>query len=299
MTHSAPTGAAQAVALPRGRSLDLSTPRVMGVLNVTPDSFSDGGEFASPAAALARALQIAEEGAAVLDLGGESTRPGARSVPVAEEEARVLPVIEALVARDYPLPISIDTRRARVARSALAAGASLVNDVTGLADPEMAGVVAEAGAGLVIGHIRGTPETMQKDPRYQDVVVEVELELLMARARAISAGVAQERVLLDPGIGFGKLLEHNLALLGAIPRLAAHGPLVIGVSRKAMLGHLLGGREPRQRAAGGVGAAVFAALRGASLIRTHDVAATRDALVVAWALEQAARAAREEGSRVA
>lgn len=286
------------IALPRECTLDLSAPRTMGVLNVTPDSFSDGGEFVRPEAAVARALAIAEEGAAVLDVGGESTRPGARSVQPAEELSRVLPVIEALIAQGYPLPISIDTRRASVARAALAAGAHLVNDVTGLQDPEMACAVAEAGAGLVIGHIRGTPETMQKDPRYQAVVDEVEIELLAARARALSAGVAPERILLDPGIGFGKLLEHNLALLAALPRLAQHGPVVIGVSRKSMLGALLGGRPARDRAAGGIGAAVFAALRGASLLRTHDVAATTDALRVAWALEQAAATAGE-GPRVA
>lgn len=276
------------VALPGGRTLDLSAPRVMGVLNVTPDSFSDGGAWLDPERAVERAFALAAEGAAVVDVGGESTRPGAREVPAGEELGRVLPVIERLVARGLPVPISIDTRKAAVARAALQAGAALVNDVSCLADPELPGVVAAAGAGLVIGHIRGAPETMQREPRYRDVVAEVEAELLAARERALLLGVDPARVLLDPGIGFGKLLEHNLRLLGALPRLAAHAPLVVGLSRKSTIGQLLGGRAPGERLAGGLGAAVFAALAGARLLRAHDVLPTVDALRVAWALQQEA-----------
>lgn len=270
------------VRLARGLELALEAPGVMGVLNVTPDSFSDGGRhLADPVGA---GLRLVEEGAVVLDVGGESTRPGAAPVPLDEERRRVLPVIEGLVRAGCPAPISVDTRKAALAREALAAGAALVNDVSGLSDPDLAGVVAAAGAGLVLGHIQGTPETMQAAPRYVDVVGEVEAWLAARRAAAVAAGVDPAAVLLDPGIGFGKALEHNLALLAALPRLAAHGPLVVGLSRKAMLGALLGGRPVEGRLFGGLGGAVVAACRGAALVRTHDVAATVDALRVAWAI---------------
>jgi dihydropteroate synthase len=274
----------------------------MGVLNVTPDSFSDGGQHLDPTRAVERAWSLAAEGAAVVDLGAESTRPGAAPVPPEEQLRRLLPVLERLREGGFATPISVDTRSGQVARAALRAGAALVNDVSCLADPDLAAAAAEVGALLVISHIRGTPADMQHDPRYADPVAEVERELLAARARAERAGLAAERVLLDPGIGFGKRLEHNLRLLAAgVPRLAAYAPVVVGVSRKAMLGQLLardGEAAPRpvqERLAGGLGAAVFAALRGARLVRTHDVAPTVDALRVAWALEEARRAGDADG----
>jgi dihydropteroate synthase len=256
----------------------------MGVLNATPDSFSDGGRHLDPAAALASARAMVAAGAAVLDVGGESTRPGADPVSAADELGRVLPVIEALAAADLRVPISIDTRKASVAREAVAAGAALVNDVTGLADPEMAQVAAEAGAALVLGHIQGDPRTMQAAPIYDDVVSEVRAVLSAARDEALAAGLAPEQILVDPGIGFGKTLDHNLTLLTSLAAFADLGPVVVGVSRKSMLGALLDGRPTEQRLAGGLGAAVFAALGGARLVRTHDVAETVDALRVAWRL---------------
>lgn len=279
-----PTITSRIVPLPRGRSLDLSAPVVMGILNVTPDSFWDGGQHPDP---LAAARLLVAEGAAIVDVGGESTRPGARPVDPDEEARRVLPVVEALRQDGLPAPVSIDTRRAGVARAALAAGATIVNDVSGLADPAMAEVVAAAGAAVIIGHLRGTPETMQQAPRYDDVVAEVTAELAAARDRALAAGVPPERVLVDPGIGFGKALHHNLALLAALPRLAALGPVCVGLSRKSSLGALLGGRPVEGRLAAGLGGAVFCALRGASIIRTHDVLPTVDALTVALAIERA------------
>lgn len=259
-------------------------PQVMGVLNVTPDSFSDGGEFLALEAALTQGRALLEGGAAVIDVGGESTRPGAAPVPPSEEEARVVPVISALRAAHPEAVISIDTRRAQVAAAALAAGADLVNDVSGLEDPEMIAVCAAHSAPLILGHIQGLPETMQDDPSYEDVVSEVCAALGAGAARARAAGVS---VLVDPGIGFGKTREHNLALLANIPRLRELGPVVIGVSRKSLLGALTG-RPVDQRLAGGLGAAVSVALAGASLIRTHDVRETCDALRVAWAIRGAA-----------
>lgn len=285
--------------LAHGHRLELDRPRVMGVLNVTPDSFSDGGRHLDPQRALERAWELVGEGAALIDVGGESTRPGAAPVAPAEEWERVRPVLEALARAGLPVPVSIDTRRGAVARAALAAGAALVNDVSCLADPELARAAAEAGAPLIVGHIRGTPADMQRDPRYACVVSEVEAELLAARERAAGLGLDPARVLFDPGIGFGKRLEHNLQLLASgVPRLAAHAPVVIGVSRKAFLGQLAaeaGAPAPvDQRLAGGLAAAVVAALGGARLIRTHDVGPTVDALRVAWAIAQAG-----EGGRVA
>lgn len=281
------------VPLSGGRHLDLSVPRVMGVLNVTPDSFSDGGRHLALDAALAAAERMIAEGAAVIDVGGESTRPGATPVDADEERRRVLPVIEALAARGLGAPISIDTRKAAVARDALAAGATIVNDVTGLGDPAMAGAVAEAGAAVVIGHIQGLPETMQADPRYGDVVGEVHAFLAAARERAVAAGVASDAVLVDPGIGFGKRLPDNLALIRSAGSFADLGPVVVGVSRKSFLGTLLDERPVDDRLAGGLGAAVAAVVAGARLVRTHDVRPTVDALRVAWAIGPAG------GSRVA
>ena len=269
------------VPLPGGRTLSLRRPIVMGVVNVTPDSFSDGGRIADP---VAHALALVAEGASIVDIGGESTRPGAPPVSEAEERARVLPVIEALVKAGLSVPISIDTRKASVARAALAAGAAIVNDVSGLADPGMPRAIAEGRAAVVIMHMQGTPETMQAEPTYSDVVAEVAAYLRERRAVAVNAGVDPAAVLVDPGIGFGKTVDHNLKLLRYLGRLADIGPVVVGISRKSTLGAVLGGRPIHGRLPGGVGAAVWSVLHGASVVRTHDVLPTLDALRVVGAI---------------
>jgi dihydropteroate synthase len=259
---------------------------LVGVLNVTPDSFSDGGEFADLEAAVARGRLLASEGAALVDVGGESTRPGAGPVPAELELARVLPVIEVLAADG--IAVSIDTSKAAVAQAALEAGAVLVNDVTALrGDPELASVVAGSGADLCLMHMLGEPRTMQDDPRYDDVVAEVESFLAERADLAVAAGVARERIALDPGIGFGKTLAHNLALLRALPRLARLGPLLLGVSRKRFLGALTGREVAEDRVAASVAAALYCYRGGAHLLRVHDVRATADALAVERALEGA------------
>jgi dihydropteroate synthase len=269
----------------RGATFDLSRRAlVLGVLNVTPDSFSDGGRYADPERASERALALADEGADLLDVGGESTRPGARPVPATEEIARVRPVLERLAGR-LPIPISIDTRKAEVAEVALDLGAGIVNDISGLAaGPALAAVAARHGAGLLLMHMQGSPETMQHEPRYADVVAEVGAFLDAAAERAEAQGVPREAIAFDPGIGFGKTLEHNLALLRGLSALAAHGrPLCVGVSRKSFFEMLLGlGLEERLEA--GLAAAVFAYLRGARIVRTHDVRATVRALRTVEAL---------------
>jgi dihydropteroate synthase len=251
---------------------------VMGVLNATPDSFSDGGRFEGPDAAAAAARRMAAEGAAIVDLGGESTRPGAAPVDEATELARVVPVLERLRGE---MPLSIDTRRAAVARRALELGAVLVNDVSAGRDPGMLPLVASRGAGIVLMHMQGEPGTMQDSPAYADVVAEVEAFLLRRAQDAAAAGVPRDRILLDPGIGFGKRLEHNLALLAALPRLAAHGwPLVVGVSRKRFLGDLTG-RAVGDRRDGTTAAVALAAFHGAAVVRVHDVPPACDAVRVA------------------
>jgi dihydropteroate synthase len=254
----------------------------MGVLNVTPDSFSDGGDFLESAAAVAHARELAARGADLIDIGGESTRPGAEPVGEEIEMGRVMPVIEALQAD--PLPLSIDTSKAAVARAALAGGASFVNDVTALrGDPEMAGVVADAGADVCLVHMLGEPRSMQDDPRYDDVVSEVRAFLEDRLAWAIDQGISEERVWLDPGIGFGKTLEHNLELIRRLGEIVAVGrPVVFGASRKRFLGKLTG-RSERERVAGTVAANVLAFEQGAAMFRVHDVGPTRDALLVAGA----------------
>lgn len=250
---------------------------LMGVVNVTPDSFSDGGRFAGVEEAVAHGRRLAAEGAAIVDVGGESTRPGAEPVAPEVEIERVLPVVRGLAG----LPVSVDTRRAAVAAAALGAGASLVNDVGAGRDPEMFGVVAGARAGILLLHMRGDPQTMQEDPRYGDVVGEVEAFLLGRAQAAEQAGVARERILIDPGIGFGKSLGHNLALLRELPRLAAHGyPVAIGVSRKRLLGDLTG-RPLAERSAATVATTAIAVLLGAALVRVHEIAPNLDALRVA------------------
>jgi dihydropteroate synthase len=253
----------------------------MGVLNVTPDSFSDGGSFMDPAAAVAHAMQMEADGAYLIDVGGESTRPGAEPVPADEELRRVLPVLEQMEG-SVAVPRSIDTSKALVARAAISAGASFVNDVTALAgDPDTAAVVAESGVEVCLMHMRGEPRSMQDDPRYEDVVSEVKAFLEERLAHAVAEGVPEERIWLDPGIGFGKTLEHNLELIRRLGEIAQIGrPLVVGASRKRFLGALTG-RKEGDRLAGSLAAAVLAFERGASMLRVHDVRETRDALAVA------------------
>jgi dihydropteroate synthase len=257
---------------------------IMGVINVTPDSFSDGGRYLDPTAAIAHGLELEREGADSLDIGGESTRPWSEGVSAAEERRRVLPVIEGLVSGGTSAQISIDTSKAAVARDAVAAGASLVNDVTALrGDPDMAALVAETRADCCLMHMLGSPRTMQEDPRYDDVVSDVKMFLEERMAFAISQGIDEERILLDPGIGFGKTRQHNLELLRRLDELVAIGrPIVIGTSRKSFLGGITG-REVDDRLAASLASNVLAYARGARVFRVHDVQATRDALLVAAA----------------
>jgi len=267
--------------------LDLSEPRVMGVLNVTPDSFSDGGRYAGFAAAVARGVAMAEEGAGIIDVGGESTRPGAAAVGVQEELERVIPVIEALAQR-VTVPISVDTSKPEVMRAAIAAGAAMVNDVRALDAPGALDAVAGTGAAVCLMHMRGEPRTMQQAPEYRDVVGEVRDFLAVRLSACDAAGIATTRLCIDPGIGFGKRAEHNLALLAALDRLAAPGiPVLVGVSRKSLVG-MITGRAAGDRLAGSVALAALAVMRGAAIVRAHDVAETVDAVKVAGALRRAA-----------
>jgi dihydropteroate synthase len=255
--------------------------RIMGVVNVTPDSFSDGGQYLDAAAAIAHGLELEAEGAAILDVGGESTRPGAAPVPETEELRRVIPVIEELIAAGSTSQISIDTSKSTVAARALQAGATLVNDVTAFrADPEIAAVVAESGADCCLMHMLGTPRTMQDDPRYDDVVGDIKTFLEERMRFAIDQGIREEKIMLDPGIGFGKTVEHNLELLRRLGELVELGrPVVIGTSRKSFLGKITG-REVDDRVAATVATNVLAYERGARVFRVHDVAPVHDALVV-------------------
>jgi dihydropteroate synthase len=259
----------------------------MGIVNVTPDSFSDGGRFVRAEAAIEHGRRLVGEGAAILDVGGESTRPGSEPVAAQEELARALPVVEGLAAGawDCARPqISIDTRKASVARAALAAGATLVNDVSALRDSEMAAVVAEGGADCCLMHMRGEPRTMQDDPRYEDVVDEVKAFLLERLELAVREGIDEQRVLLDPGIGFGKSDEHNLELLRRLEEIVAIGrPVVIGTSRKGFLGRLGRTAPGADRIAATLATNVLALERGASVFRVHDVAPARESLLVATA----------------
>jgi dihydropteroate synthase len=257
---------------------------IMGVVNVTPDSFSDGGLFLDADAAVRHGLRLAGEGAHILDVGGESTRPGADPVGEDEELRRAVPVIERL-ARECEARLSIDTTKVSVARAALAAGATLVNDVSAFRfDSGMAALVAETGAGCCLMHMLGEPRTMQEDPRYDDVVSEVKAFLEERLAFAVSEGVDEERVWLDPGIGFGKTVEHNLELLRRLDEIVAIGrPVVVGSSRKSFLGKLAGGRDEGERLPGTIATNVLALERGASVFRVHDVAPNADALAVATA----------------
>ncbi|MHB1468382.1 MAG: dihydropteroate synthase [Solirubrobacteraceae bacterium] len=267
----------------------------MGVLNVTPDSFSDGGRYLAPAAAIEHGLELVAQGAAIVDVGGESTRPGAATVPAAQELERVLPVVEGLAAAGLDAAISIDTCKSEVAAASLTAGASIVNDVSALRfDPELAGIVASSGADCCLMHMLGEPATMQTrrgGPRYGDVVDEVRAFLEERMRFAVAEGIAEDRLLLDPGIGFGKTVEHNLTLLRRLREIASLGrPVVVGTSRKSFLGRLAaeasGASQPAgvdERLPGTIATNVLALANGASVFRVHDVAPLRDALAVAAA----------------
>jgi dihydropteroate synthase len=260
----------------------MSDVKLMGVVNVTPDSFSDGGQYLDPAAAVRRGEELLRDGAAILDVGGESTRPGAEPVDEAEELRRVVPVVEGLAACGT---VSIDTSKAAVAAAAIEAGAAIVNDVTALrGDAEMAGVCAEQGVGVVLMHMPGDPRTMQDDPRYDDVVDDVKGFLAARIECAIDAGVVEERIWVDPGIGFGKTLEHNLELLRRLRELRELGrPLVIGTSRKSFIGNV-DGSAVEDRIGGTIASSVLAATEGADVLRVHDVAEMAQALQVAAAV---------------
>lgn len=270
--------------LPRGRTLEAGrVPSVMAILNVTPDSFSDGGIHYERQRAIDAALKFAAEGAAVIDVGGESTRPGSEPVSEQEELDRVVPVIEAVRARSE-VPISIDTRKVRVAAAAIAAGADIINDVTALREPAMRKLAAEHGVPVILMHMRGEPRTMQDDPRYDEVVADVARELRTWRDEAVTAGVSRDRILIDPGIGFGKTFDHNLELLARCDELRAVAPVVIGASRKAFIGHVTGQPGGAPRMAGSLGAVAAAVRGGAALVRVHDVRETIDFLRVTSAI---------------
>lgn len=265
--------------------LSLSHPLVMGIVNVTPDSFSDGGQFASTQRAVEHGLKLVAEGAGILDIGGESTRPNAQPVPLDEELRRVIPVIEAL-SRATSIPLSIDTYKPQVMHAAIEAGACMVNDVRALQEPGALEVVVQSDAGVCLMHMLGTPQTMQHDPIYSDVVTEV-CDFLQQRAQVLlDVGVARERIMLDPGFGFGKRTAHNIMLLQQLSRLCGLGyPVLAGLSRKSVLGKIAG-REASDRLPASLAAAVIAALKGAKILRVHDVKATVDALRVVAAIQE-------------
>ena len=268
-----------------------SGPVIVGILNITPDSFSDGGDFLDPEAAARHAVAMLDEGAGILDLGGESTRPGSDPVSQEEELGRVIPVIERILAACPEAVISVDTYRADTATAALEAGARIINDVTALrGDPSIASVVEKAACPVILMHMQGEPKTMQNEPHYDDVVREVKDFLAQRAEHAISAGVRPENIILDPGIGFGKNLEHNLALLRNLDAIVDLGfPVLVGASRKRFIGDISGVQEARERVFGTVAATVLAYERGASYFRVHDVRANREALAVAEAVLRASR----------
>jgi dihydropteroate synthase len=263
--------------------LILNRPHVMGIVNVTPDSFSDGGKYASTGLAVAHALQLVAEGADILDIGGESTRPGAIPVTLEDELNRVIPVIQALK-NVCQVPLSIDTYKPEVMRQAIAAGADIVNDVNALQAPGALEVVADSNAGICLMHMQGTPQTMQQDPNYDDVVHEVKTFLEARMSAVLAHGIAKERITLDPGFGFGKRTVHNIALIQQLEQLTAIGqPLLVGLSRKSVLGAITGNDE-QQRLYAGIAASVISAMKGAKILRVHDVKATVDALKVVAAI---------------
>ncbi len=258
--------------------LSLDHPLIMGVINVTPDSFSDGGHYLGTAAAVAHARQLISEGADLLDIGGESTRPGAGPVTLDEERRRVLPVLEALA--DAGVPLSVDTRKPELMREAAVAGAAMINDVNGFEAPGALDAVTGTDCAICIMHKQGDPQTMQQAPQYADVVAEVRDYLRQRIAAAEQAGIARDRIVVDPGFGFGKTLDHNLELLRRLDAIAAlQVPVLAGLSRKSMIGKLTG-KDAGDRMAGSIAAALLAAQQGAAILRVHDVAATRDALAV-------------------
>jgi dihydropteroate synthase len=260
------------------QELNLTSPRIMGIVNVTPDSFSDGGFYFKPDAAIAHAEQLLEEGADILDIGGESTRPGAAPVDIQEELDRVIPVIEGL--QGAPALLSIDTRKPEVMRAALTRGAAMVNDIDALQNPQTLEIVAASGAAVCLMHKKGTPQTMQQAPRYENVVNEVKEFLRQRVDAAVAAGIDKSRIAVDPGFGFGKTLEHNLALLAHLREFHALGvPVLAGLSRKSMLGALTG-QGPENRVNASVAAALIAVMNGANILRVHDAGATRDALKI-------------------
>ncbi len=269
-----------------GKLLDLSLPQVMGILNTTPDSFSDGGVFFARDAAIDRARQMFREGAAIIDVGGESTRPGAQPVSLQEELDRVIPVIEALHA-ELPVVISIDTSKPEVMREAVRAGAGMINDVYALRQEGAMAVAADCNVPVCLMHMKGEPRTMQKRPSYDDVVEEVKSFLLSRVEVCLEAGIRREQLLVDPGFGFGKTLQHNLQLLNRLPDIAAlELPVLVGISRKSMLSVLLDERPVEGRLYGGIAAATVALWQGASIVRVHDVAPTVDALKITAAVKQ-------------
>lgn len=272
----------------RGRALDVSRPLIMGIVNVTPDSFSDGGRYFEAAAALAHAQRLIEEGADLLDIGGESTRPGAADVLETDELARLLPLVEGL--RDSGVALSVDTSKPGVMRAVLAAGAAVINDVRALQEPGALDAVRDSGCGLVLMHMQGSPRTMQQAPLYRDVVADVARFLGERVDAAVQEGIDIGRIVVDPGFGFGKTAEHNFTLLRRLPELCALGrPVLAGLSRKSMLGAVTG-RAVDDRLAASLAAAVLAVEGGARIVRVHDVAATRDALRV-WAATQGRQSA--------
>ena len=255
-------------------SFALDHPIIMGIVNATPDSFSDGGLYDDPLTAIARGRELVVQGASIVDVGGESTRPGATEVSVAEEIARVRPIVGGL-ARDLGIPISVDTRHPEVARACLEVGAAIINDVSGFRDPAMVDIAAASDAGVVIMHMLDEPRTMQVEPRYGDVVAEVGEYLVQEASILESAGVARDRIAIDPGLGFGKTLEHNLELLRRLPEIVALGyPVLIGGSRKSMIGMVLGEPDPGKRLEGSLAIAAWAVTHGASIVRVHDVRET-------------------------
>jgi len=281
--------------LAKGRPIDCrQRPLVMGIVNVTPDSFYDGGRYVDVGQAVAHARQLVEQGADLLDIGAESTRPGASAVTEQEELTRVVPVVAEL-ARHVTVPISVDTTKSAVARAALDAGASIINDVSALRwDGEMASVIAESGAAVVLMHMQGTPETMQRAPQYQDVVAEVAGFLAERMQAAIDAGIPKMNIVIDPGFGFGKLLEHNLALLDRLSEFASLSrPLLVGLSRKSCIGELVG-QPPEHREWGTAAAVAIAVDRGAGILRVHDVASMVDVVTVAGAVRSRISGMRQE-----
>lgn len=264
--------------------LGLERPLLMGIVNVTPDSFSDGNQYIQTDAAIAHAQQLVAEGADILDIGGESTRPGAEPVSVQEELRRLLPVIEAL--RELNIPLSVDTFKPEVMRAVLDAGADIINDIAGFRDPASVAAVADSSCGLCVMHMQGEPKTMQKQPHYDDLYAEVR-QFLLQRVQALrGAGVVPERIMLDPGLGFGKTVAHNYSLLRDLAAIQIESyPWLIGLSRKSMIGHVVN-RSPQQRLAGSLAGMLAAVARGAAVVRVHDVAESADALRVWQAVEQ-------------